>query len=73
MAKPIFVIELPSHIKREELKKMLNDFETQMPDYHVIMFIGGFEIETKFQCFNSTDADEIKFKELQKLINDRIK
>ena len=59
--------------REKELIKMLNDFENKMPDYHVIMFIGGLEIETKFQCFNSTDADEIQFKELQKLINDRIK
>lgn len=76
MAKPIFIIKVPTHnpaISFEAVKMISEDFEEKMPDYHV-MFVGDNRKRggLKFECFNTSDLRTVDFDYLKWYIKDNL-
>ncbi len=69
MAKPIFTIGLPLDIENVNIGKIKED----LPDYHVLIYLGKNIEEPKFQVFYDKDIDEKKIEEVQKMIMEEIK
>ena len=68
MAKPIFVIRMPSNASAEAITVMAEEAKTNMSDYHVLCVrdMWSTEKSIKFEVFNADSFKDIEFETLQK-------
>lgn len=71
MAKPIFLVELPSSSSQEYFVRVREALVNKMEDYHVIVFNGMCD-NLKFDCFYEKDFNEVKFEELKEIVRNRL-
>jgi hypothetical protein len=66
MAKPIFLVSVPSHLW-PDLNKIENYLENKFYDYHVLCISNDNE-KIEFKVFFEKDFDEVKFDELKNVV-----
>jgi hypothetical protein len=67
MAKPIFIVELPDYITKEDFDKIQFNLETKLTDYHVL--VTGTDVEQiNYKVFYEKDFTEINYSELKNII-----
>lgn len=70
MAKPIFIVRLPS--ETDELERISKNLTDSLSDYYVLTISGNYD-EAKFEVFYEKDMTDIKFDELKQHLTNIIK
>lgn len=73
MAKPIFVVGLPKTISMKSVSEITQDLTQRFKEYYVLVYASRQLDDPSFQCFYEKDFDEVKYEELKKIIEDKIK
>ena len=72
MAKPIFIIRIPTSALEtmggDKLTQITKDLQTQLDDYHVLSMVDNHVETAKFECFNVEHLDTITVAEMKELI-----
>ena len=67
MAKPIFIVELPDYITKEDFDKIQFNLEKKLTDYHVL--VTSIDVEQiNYKVFYEKDFTEINYSELKNII-----
>ena len=76
MAKPIFLVKVPSEITSvcdaEYVDNIQKVLEKKFTDYHVLV-VGANVEEFEFKCFFEKDFGEIEFEELKSIVSEQFK
>lgn len=77
MAKPIFIIRIPistlETMGADKLRRIFNDLQMQLNDYHVLSMVDNHVTEAQFQCFNADNVPEIELDVLKTLCMQTLK
>jgi len=65
MAKPVFIIKVPSHL--QEHIEAIRGITNHMDDYHILLVIHN-NTEFKFECYNITSAKNVDIEALKERI-----
>jgi hypothetical protein len=68
MAKPIFIVRAPQGTDYESLSAIRESAVKELDDYHVLIIVDSTKESAEFECYNSTDADEMSFERLQERV-----
>ena len=70
MAKPIFVVEIPS-LESKHIEEITKKLAKKMDDYHVVIY--GTNEDFKCTVFYEKDFTKIELNDLKELIKNRLK
>ena len=76
MAKPIFVVGIPNkfyQLDSEIIEKIQTNLDKRFNDYHVLVYSQYITDDLKFDCFYEKDFNEVKYKELKKIVKEKLK
>ena len=76
MAKPIFIIRIPTasvnEMGKDKLAHIQRGLRNELDDYHVLMMSDSNVTESKFECFNVENLDAITIDELKQRITNSV-
>lgn len=67
MAKPIFLVALPSYESFKTVEDIQKKIEGHLIDYHVLVYMHNKE-DLEFHALYEKDFDEVKFEELKQIV-----
>ncbi len=72
MAKPIFVVKIPSEVSVDDTINIQDNLTKQLPDYHVLV-VSCIVKDIQFQCFYDKDMTHAKAEDIKSSILAKIK